>query len=646
MIVATAGHIDHGKTTLVRALPGIDTDRLPEEKARGISIDLGFAHWDIPGGGSIDFVDVPGHERFIRNMLCGVYAIDHVLLVVAADDGVMPQTREHLAIVNLLGVDHGTVAITKADRVSPDRVPEVMDEVTRLLRGTGLEGWALIPLSAARGDGLERLQQRLVEAAAAVQRDRGQDALLTRYIVDRVFSVPGSGTVVTGTVIAGEIEPNDRLTISPSGVEVRVRKLQRHGKASTRARSGERCAINLANIEHTSLRRGDWLVAPDAHAPTDRIEARIQVLPAESGPLKHWTPVHVHIGSADVPARLAMRRGASIAPGESALAQLRLDRPVCAAHGDRLIIRDQSATRTLGGGIVVDPFATVRRTPAERSFTLAALARTEPGASLAELVASSRRGVDLGWFARVFNRRRDRIEELLPPDATVLGTVHRMAFSSQWLDSLQARVLEWLACFHRENSSETGVNASVLQQELAAGVDAAIFAVILKRYVTEGRIVLQGSLVRLPGHDSTDNPRDVRLWQQVRPLLEDAGVDIPSVRELAVRVNLPLQVLRDFLHRKSVTGELIKVTPERFALRPTLTALAAKARDTARSFPDGMFTAAQYRDHIGTGRTLAIEILECLDRLDITHREGNGRHYTGGDLPVLPGAGNDQGSKK
>jgi selenocysteine-specific elongation factor len=221
-----------------------------------------------------------------------------------------------------------------------------------------------------------------------------------------------------------------------------------------------------------------------------------------------------------------------------------------------------------------------------------------------------------------------------------------VAFSSQWLDSLQARVLEWLACFHRENSSETGVNASVLQQELAAGVDAAIFAVILKRYVTEGRIVLQGSLVRLPGHDSTDNPRDVRLWQQVRPLLEDAGVDIPSVRELAVRVNLPLQVLRDFLHRKSVTGELIKVTPERFALRPTLTALAAKARDTARSFPDGMFTAAQYRDHIGTGRTFAIEILECLDRLDITHREGNGRHYTGGDLPVLPGAGNDQGSKK
>ncbi|MGP1677117.1 MAG: selenocysteine-specific translation elongation factor [Burkholderiales bacterium] len=645
MIVATAGHIDHGKTTLVRALTGIDTDRLPEEKARGISIDLGFAHWDIPGGGSIDFVDVPGHERFIRNMLCGVFAIDHVLLVVAADDGIMPQTREHLSIIDLLGVDQGTVAITKVDRVSPERVAEVMGEVGRLLSGTGLEGALMIPLSAARGDGMELLQRRLIEAAAAVQRDRGQDALLARYIVDRVFSVPGSGTVVTGTVIAGEIAPNDRMTVSPSGTQVRVRKLQRHGKASTRAHAGERCAINLANIEHTALGRGDWLVAPDAHAPTECIEARVQVLPTPSGPLKHWTPVHVHIGSADVPAHLAMRRGASLAPGESALAQLRLDRPVCAARGDRLIIRDQSAMRTLGGGIVVDPFASVRRTAAERALTLAALARSEPADCLAELVAGNRHGVDLGWFARVFNRRRDRIEELLPPDATVLGVAHRVAFSWQWLDALQARALEWLARFHREHSSEPGVNAYVLQQKLAVGVDAAIFALLLKRFALGGRIVLQGSLVRLRGHDSTDNPRDVLTWQQVRPLLEDAGVMIPSVRELAARANLPLQVLRDFLHRKSVTGELIRVTLERFALRQTLTALAAQARDTARSFPGGLFTAAQYRDRIGTGRTLAIEILECLDKMAITHREDNGRHYVGGDPPVLPGPGIDQGSK-
>jgi len=645
MIVATAGHIDHGKTTLVRALTGIDTDRLPEEKARGISIDLGFAHWDVPGGGGMDFVDVPGHEKFVRNMLCGVCAIDHVLLVVAADDGVMPQTREHLAIVALLGVDQGTVAITKADRVAPERIAEVADEVKRLLRGAGLEGWAMITLSATRGDGMERLQHRLVEAAATVQRDQGQDAFLARYIVDRVFSVPGSGTVVTGTLIAGEIRPNDRLTVSPSGIEVRVRKLQRHGKASTRAISGERCAINLVNIEHTSLRRGDWLVAPEAHAPTDRLEARIQVLAAEGGPLKHWTPVHVHIGAADVPARLAMRRGASIAPGAGALAQLRLDRPVCAAHGDRLIIRDQSAMRTLGGGIVVDPFARVRRTAAERAYTLAALDRFDPEASLAELIGGNRRGVDLDWFARVFNRRRDRIQELLPPDARVLGTVQRVALSSSWLDSLQARVLEWLARFHRDHSSETGAIASVLQQELAVGIDAAIFAVILKGYAAQGRIVLQGSLVRLPGHDSTDNPRDVRLWQQLRPLLEDAAADIPSVRELAVRVNMPLQVLRDFLHRKSVTGELIRVTLERFVLRPTLTQLAAQARDTANSIPGGMFTAAQYRDRIGTGRTLAIEILECLDRLDMTRREGNSRHYTGSDPPVLPGPRIDKGSR-
>ena len=637
MIVATAGHIDHGKTTLVRALTGIDTDRLPEEKARGISIDLGFAHWDVPGGGSMDFVDVPGHEKFVRNMVCGVCAIDHVLLVIAADDGVMPQTREHLAIVQLLGVVNGTVAITKTDRVAPERVLEVSDQAQALLRETGLAGWAVIPLCATRGDGMEDLRQRLMSVAADLRRDRSQDIYLTRYIVDRVFSIPGSGTVVTGTLIAGEIAPNDHLTIAPSGVDVRVRRLQRHGKASAQARAGERCAINLANIEHTALHRGDWLVAPEAHAPTDRIEVRIQVLASEGNALKHWTPLHLHIGAADVPARLAMRRGAAISPGSSALALLRLDRPVSAALGDRIVIRDQSATRTLGGGVVIDPFASTRRTTAERMATLAALERGDAKAALAQLLSARRHGVDLDWFAQVFSRRRDGIEKLLQPDAIVLGSNRRIAFSRQSLEALQTRIVDRLAQFHQEQRSETGLNAAALHQELAKAVDTSAFTTILKRLATERRIVLQGPLVKLPGHDSTDNPRDLLRWQQLRPLMEEAGAAIQSARELAKRTGLPLQDLRDLLYRKSITGELVKVTAERYALRLTLTTLAAQARDTARSLPGGTFTAAQYRDRIGTGRTVAIEILECLDRLGITRREGNNRQYTGSDPPALPG---------
>lgn len=322
MIVATAGHIDHGKTTLVRALTGVDTDRLPEEKARGISIDIGFAHCRLSGGETVGFVDVPGHERFVRNMLSGVYAVDHVLLVVAADDGVMPQTREHLAILELLSVCQGTVVITKKDRVPPERIAAVAAEVGELLRHGPLEDAPLIAVSAQTRDGLDTLHARLRGAYAIARAGRRPHDLLARFVVDRAFTLRGSGTVVSGTVIAGAISCGETLVISPSGVPARVRGLQRHGAAVARAEPGERCAINIA-VEREAVARGDWLVAPTAHRPTDRIDIRLTLLPGEAGALKHWTPVHLHIGAADVPARVAIRRGVSVAPGETAYAQLR-----------------------------------------------------------------------------------------------------------------------------------------------------------------------------------------------------------------------------------------------------------------------------------------------------------------------------------
>ena len=296
MIVATAGHIDHGKTTLIRALTGVDTDRLPEEKARGISIDLGFAHTTLAGGETISFVDVPGHERFVRNMLSGVYAVDHVLLVVSADDGVMPQTREHLDIVELLAVGVGTVVITKSDRVPAERIEAVEAEVRELLAGTSLADAPVLAVSAVSGEGMDALRHRLAQAQhahAQAQQQQRPDDLLTRFVVDRVFTVQGSGTVATGTVISGAISQGDALVISPAGNEARVRKLQRHGQGVARTQAGERCAINLANVEHTALARGDWLVAPRAHQPSSFIDVNVKVLASEAAALKHWTPVHV-----------------------------------------------------------------------------------------------------------------------------------------------------------------------------------------------------------------------------------------------------------------------------------------------------------------------------------------------------------------
>ncbi len=622
MIVATAGHIDHGKTTLVRTLTGIDTDRLPEEKARGISIDVGFAHCTLANGQTIGFVDVPGHERFVRNMLSGVYAVGHVLLVIAADDGIMPQTREHLHIVNLLGVAQGTVVITKKDRVDAARLAQVELDVVDLLRGTAWNSASVIAVSALTGEGMDALRKRLA-AAAATEHGAAEDmGVLARFVVDRVFTAAGSGTIVTGTVIAGSIGVGDMLVITPAGIQVRVRKLQRHGSATERAHAGERCAINLANVEQATVSRGDWLVAAEAHHPTDRLDVHLKVLISEVGLLKHWTPVHVHIGAADIPARLTMRRGASVAPGEGAFAQLRLQRSINAAHGDRLILRDQSSTRTVGGGVVIDPFPPERRS-AQRLAVLAALDAYDLRASLQALIVLLPQGIELEWLARVFNLQFDKILDLVPTDAVVLKTGLHTILSGEQVLQLQRTVVERLDRFHAEYKNATGMELVQLNAEIARELPMKVFVALVKLCAGRAGLQLHGSQVSIASHDSTDNPRDLVVWQRIRPMLHDAKASIPSVRELSVLSRVPLQQLRDLMHRKSGTGKLVKLTLERFALPETMEMLRQKAEQTAASCSDQLFSAAQYRDVIGTGRGLAIEILECLDKKGETLRRGD-----------------------
>lgn len=647
MIVATAGHIDHGKTTLVRAITGIDTDRLPEEKARGISIDLGFAYWTPPGGGMIGFVDVPGHERFIRNMLAGVCAIDYVMLAVAADDGPMPQTSEHLHIVDLLGISRGLAVITKADRVSRDRVDEVTAGLRRLLDRTALAGADTIAVSSVRGDGMDELRGRLARAAAE-HVDREHAGRNFRYVIDRVFSIPGSGTVVTGAVIAGSVAAGDRLVLSPTGTEVRVRAIERHGQPVNRALAGERCALNLAGIKHTEVRRGDWIVAPAVHAPTERFDARIRVLASEAHPVKHWTPVHVHIGAADIPARVAIRGGESVAPGDSAVVHLKLDRKVAALHGDRFVVRDHSASRTIGGGCVIDPFAPAfgRGSPA-RALQLAALEQAEPADALAALLRCCPAGVDIGWFERLFNLTPERMSELLGTvGATVIGKERRVALTAVAVKAIEERLREALVRFHRENPQALGAKTEALRMHVAPDLDVPTFLALLRAFAKKRMVEVGGSQARLPQHSSTDNPRDEKIWQKIKPLLDNAGASVPSVREIAGQSGIGESILRDFLHRKSRTGELIRVSPERFATRALLARLAATARDVSAAADAGLFTAAQFRDRIGTGRGLAIEILECLDRLAITVRVGDARRYMRDFEPILGSANTPDAAEK
>ncbi|MEO7727293.1 MAG: selenocysteine-specific translation elongation factor [Burkholderiales bacterium] len=638
MIVATAGHIDHGKTTLVKALTGVDTDRLPEEKKRGISIDLGFAYKRTDDGHVIGFVDVPGHERFVRNMLAGVCGIDYVMLIVAADDGVMPQTVEHLHIVDLLTVSRGIAVITKTDRVPAERVAEVAENVRVLLAPTALAGIEVLPVSAISGEGIEKLRDVLA-GVAREHGDREHAGRNLRYAIDRVFTIAGSGTVVTGTVFNGAVAVADKLMLSPSGIEVRVRGIQKDGKAAQQAIAGERCALNVTGADVAQIHRGDWVVAPAIHAPTQRLDVRLQVLASEPQPLKHWTPVHLHLGTADVTARIAIRRGASIAPGTSAIVQIIADKPLAALNGDRFILRDQSAMRTVGGGTVIDPFVTAaRRNAKTRAAQLTAMENADPDAALAALLACSPAGIDLTHFERAFNLTPDRAAALTQkPDVAVVGKEQRVALPRATVDGIKAAALEALTRLHRESPQATGFEIAALRKQLAPTLAVATFSALLRELGDDKKLEIASSTVRLPKHVATDNPADEKMWQALKPLLDNAGFNVLPLRELAPASNIKEPILKDFLHRKARTGELIRVTPERFYPRATLAQLAAVAQIVAQAVPAG-FTAAQFRDRSGVGRGLAIEILECLDRLGITQRIGDVRKMRKDFVPILGAA--------
>jgi selenocysteine-specific elongation factor len=361
MIVGTAGHIDHGKTSLIRKLTGVDTDRLKEEKARGISIDLGFAYWPRPGGEIVGFVDVPGHEGLVHNMLAGATGIDFVVLVVAADDGVMPQTREHLAIMDLLGLTRGLVALNKCDLAGPEQRAASTAGIRSLLAGTNLEGAPIIPVSAVTGEGLPELTAHL-DRAATLATARQKEGLF-RLAIDRSFTLAGLGTAVTGTVLSGSVRLEDRVVVSPAGLEARIRSIRAQNEPVERGEAGQRCALVLSgpHISKEAVRRGDVALDPALHLPTARIDASLRVLPSERKPVGQWFPVKVHHAAAEVPGRVVVLRDKPVEPGETEYVQLVLERPLAAAVGDRFVIRDTSSSRTVGGGVLIDLRAPERR---------------------------------------------------------------------------------------------------------------------------------------------------------------------------------------------------------------------------------------------------------------------------------------------
>ena len=628
MIIATAGHIDHGKTVLVKALTGVETDRLPEERARGMSIDLGFAYADLGNGAVSGFIDVPGHERFVRNMLAGVSGVDYALLIVAADDGPMPQTEEHLAILDLLGVEKGCIALTKIDRVDPERVEEAKELIQILVDGTTMEGAEIFPVSGITGDGIPALREHLASIAADIPDRRGTGNF--RLAVDRCFTLSGAGLVVTGTVFSGSAKIGDRMMLTPLGREVRIRGIHAQNNEAESGGAGERCALNITaqGLSRANVHRGDWISAPETHAPTRRLDARIRVLRGEQRPFKHWTPVHLHLAAADVTGRVAILEGREIRPGETGLVQLVLDEPIGALWGDRLILRDQSARRTVAGGTVIDPFSPQRgRARPERLATVKALELPDPAESLAALLADAPAGVELEPFARARN--------LSPTEAAAMWRDAPMTrvgrpeapigvSEAQW-HTLSDASMSALAEWHKAHPGDPGPTEDQLRRRLPVRISSDLFAAILLDLINSNKIARDGATLRLPTHRAAMSDAETALWEKVRPMMEEGGLRPPRVREIAEDLSQAPQVIERFLFRAARLGIVHAVAKNRFYPPATMRDMGRIAERLAGKAADGLFSAADFRDATEIGRNVSIQVLEYFDRSGFTQRVGEGR---------------------
>jgi selenocysteine-specific elongation factor len=630
MIVGTAGHIDHGKTSLVHALTGTDTDRLLEEKARGITIDLGFAWVPVPGAAEpLGFVDVPGHERLVHTMIAGAASIDVALLVVAADDGVMPQTREHLQVLDLLGIRRGLVALTKADLADAACREAVASGIRATLAGTGLAGAEILPVSAATGEGVAALRERLLTEARAHARRPACGAF--RFAVDRSFSLPGAGTVVTGSVLGGRVRVGEEVRVLPAGLTARIRGLHAGNAPVTEGAAGQRCALNLSGpgVHKDAVGRGGWVLDPTRAAASARFDAELRLLEGGRAPLRSWAPVHLHHGAGQAPARVVPLAPEPLPPGGAGLVQIVLDAPRPVRHGDRIVLRDTSARRTIGGGRVLDPRAPERRRRSPVRLALLAALREEAGGDpaaegLARLLALPPWIVDLEGFAAdrgLTAEERDRAAGAA--GALRLeggGHVARQGGLAQ----LRAEVEAALAAFHAKNPEQPGMGAPALRAALPTRLPPPAFAALLAWLAGPAdAVVVEQHRVRLPSHVAVGlGPVEQALWDRLLALLSATPYRPPPLRAMAAALRVQDPALRRACKRFARAGRLVEVAPDRFVLRPALAEMAAAARELSEA-TGGAFTAAQFRDRLKNGRGVAIEVLEYLDRRGITLRSGD-----------------------
>lgn len=613
VILGTAGHIDHGKSSLVKALTGIDPDRLKEEKERGITLDLGFAYLNYPDGLTIGIVDVPGHERLVRNMLAGAAGIDMVLFVIAADEGIMPQSKEHLAICNLLRIKSGLIALNKADLVEPDWLELVKDEVKEFVKGSFLEDAEIIPVSAKTGMNIEELKGKIREIALKIPKKPSGGAF--RLPVDRVFTLKGFGTVVTGTAISGSVKLDDQVEILPSGLKTRIRNIQSHGKPIAEGFAGQRLALNLQGIDKEELQRGDIVARPDTFRPTRLLNVKIELL-SNAPALKNRSLVHLHIWTSEAIARLILFDRDELKPGADCFAQLRLDRDIVVSGEDRFVIRRISPLDTIGGGVVLDPYPSRKRYP-ELIDELSILERGTLQEKISLKIKRSKgfpKKELYGWINGEFKDIEGALK-LLKEKAEIIE-IDGLLFHKTSIEETKMKFIETLKEFHNKNPLKPGI----LKEELrtAFGMEQRVYDYILEK---TPEIIRDGEHLRL--REFRIQAVDPLLKERILKEIKNGAFQPPLKEELAEIINIDAKKLDDILRLLNQEGLIERINDSFYLAKETHLELFRRLREFFSKKKE--MTVSDFRDVLQTTRKYAIPLLEYLDSRKVTMRVGDVR---------------------
>ena len=633
LILGTAGHIDHGKSTLIEALTGVDPDRLEEEKRRGITIELGFARLDLPDGSYLGVVDVPGHERFVKQMIAGATGIDLALLCIAADDGIMPQTREHLAVLQLLGIKDCVVALTKCDLVDEEWREMVGEEIRAGLADTPYAQAEIVPVSARTGEGLDDLRAVLARHAAVLRAEDKEGPV--RLPIDRVFTIKGAGTVITGTLWQGEVRPEDELEVLPSHLGARVRTVQVHDREVEVSRAGNRTALNLANLKTDELRPGDFLVTPGSLEVSDRFDAQLTYLPTVSSqkPLESGVRVHVAHGTREVTGRVLLMNGKeSLEAKATDYAQIRLDEPLPISRGDHFVLRSYSPVHVIGGGVVLNnhPRRRTNLKPADQAL-LDALARDDDLAACHAAIDSFDAPVDLGQVAQITGLSRARVRELMAPDPSSkrqdylqLGEGEQLFYAKPSVVQKHLMTIENLLLdFHAKNPTATGISKGALLQRYPQRIDEACFEALLSRAAEAGKVVVNKGEVSHPRAGAGARALEEQTAQTLLAILESHGTTPPELSELFAEAGVDERRGSKALLSLEEQGKVCRVGRSYCFTTEALASL----RDAVVACLEerGSASAAELKEAMGTSRKYAIPLLEHFDEEGLTLRQGDAR---------------------